>query len=75
MTISAVMLTGYTGTAFALDAVGASVSPGAISGNVMQMPVNIPVNACGNTVDVIGALNPAFGNACERELVGVDVDI
>ncbi|PIB05530.1 chaplin family protein, partial [Streptomyces sp. HG99] len=23
-----------------------------------------PVNACGNTVNVIGLLNPAAGNAC-----------
>ncbi|MEU0252080.1 chaplin [Streptomyces sp. NPDC006184] len=39
-------------------------SPGVLSGNVVQIPINIPVNACGNTVDVIGLLNPAFGNAC-----------
>jgi len=28
-------------------------SPGAGSGNNLQLPVNVPVNACGNTVDVI----------------------
>ncbi|MFF4894843.1 chaplin [Streptomyces sp. NPDC001068] len=39
-------------------------SPGVLSGNVVQIPINIPVNACGNTVDVIGLLNPAFGNVC-----------
>ncbi|EPH42772.1 hypothetical protein STRAU_4160 [Streptomyces aurantiacus JA 4570] len=39
-------------------------SPGVISGNLIQVPVNIPVNLCGNTVDVIGLLNPAFGNKC-----------
>ncbi|MFF2655520.1 chaplin [Streptomyces sp. NPDC058045] len=44
---------------------GAAVgSPGVGSGNVVQVPVHIPVNVCGNTVDVIGLLNPAFGNAC-----------
>ncbi|WP_405862425.1 chaplin [Streptomyces sp. NBC_00090] len=44
---------------------GAAVkSPGVGSGNVVQVPVHIPVNLCGNTVSVIGALNPAFGNAC-----------
>ncbi|MFF4542399.1 chaplin [Streptomyces aureus] len=44
---------------------GAAVgSPGVLSGNVVQIPINIPVNACGNTVNVIGLLNPAFGNAC-----------
>ncbi|MCX4667423.1 chaplin [Streptomyces sp. NBC_01381] len=46
-------------------AVGATqYSPGLVSGNVVQVPVHLPVNACGNTVSVIGALNPAFGNAC-----------
>ncbi|MGV9454732.1 chaplin [Streptomyces sp. NPDC003635] len=39
-------------------------SPGVASGNVIQVPVNIPINLCGNTVDVIGLLNPAFGNTC-----------
>ncbi|MGW1839234.1 chaplin [Streptomyces sp. BBFR2] len=39
-------------------------SPGVVSGNVIQVPVHIPVNVCGNTVSVIGLLNPAFGNTC-----------
>ncbi|MEU6674086.1 chaplin [Streptomyces sp. NPDC046853] len=39
-------------------------SPGVISGNNVQAPIHIPVNACGNTVNVIGLLNPAFGNTC-----------
>lgn len=44
---------------------GAAVgSPGVISGNVVQIPIHIPVNACGNTVNIIGLLNPAFGNVC-----------
>ncbi|AJC54681.1 secreted protein [Streptomyces sp. 769] len=42
----------------------ATGSPGVLSGNQVQVPVHIPVNACGNTVDVVGALNPAFGNDC-----------
>ncbi|GAA1368033.1 chaplin [Streptomyces beijiangensis] len=37
-------------------------SPGVVSGNLIQAPVHVPVNAVGNTVSVIGALNPAFGN-------------
>lgn len=37
-------------------------SPGVASGNLVQVPVHIPVNAVGNTVNVIGLLNPAFGN-------------
>jgi hypothetical protein len=44
---------------------GAAVqSPGVLSGNVVQVPVHVPVNACGNTVSVIGLLNPTFGNTC-----------
>ncbi|MFD3921179.1 chaplin [Streptomyces sp. NPDC058595] len=39
-------------------------SPGVLSGNVVQVPVHVPVNLCGNTIDVIGLLNPAFGNQC-----------
>lgn len=39
-------------------------SPGAVSGNNVQVPVEVPLNACGNTVDVVAALNPAFGNSC-----------
>ncbi|GAA2456145.1 MULTISPECIES: chaplin [Streptomyces] len=47
---------------------GAAVgSPGVISGNVVQVPVHIPINACGNTVNVIGLLNPAFGNVCVND--------
>ncbi|MFE3829327.1 chaplin ChpH [Streptomyces sp. NPDC059092] len=44
---------------------GAAIgSPGVLSGNVVQVPIHLPVNVCGNTVDVIGLLNPAFGNTC-----------
>ncbi|KUH39085.1 MULTISPECIES: chaplin ChpH [Streptomyces] len=44
---------------------GAAVgSPGVISGNVVQVPVHVPINVCGNTINVIGLLNPAFGNVC-----------
>ncbi|MFF5342735.1 chaplin ChpH [Streptomyces althioticus] len=44
---------------------GAAVhSPGVLSGNVVQVPVHVPVNVCGNTISVIGLLNPAFGSTC-----------
>ncbi|GGS34374.1 chaplin ChpH [Streptomyces griseoviridis] len=44
---------------------GAAVhSPGVLSGNVVQAPIHIPANVCGNTINVIGLLNPAFGNTC-----------
>ncbi|WUJ32808.1 chaplin [Streptomyces sp. NBC_00388] len=44
---------------------GAAVgSPGVLSGNVVQVPVHIPVNLCGNSIDIIALLNPTFGNTC-----------
>lgn len=44
---------------------GAAIgSPGVLSGNVVQVPIHVPVNVCGNTVNIIGLLNPAFGNTC-----------
>ncbi|MFC5148595.1 chaplin [Streptomyces aureoversilis] len=44
---------------------GAAVnSPGVVSGNVIQAPVNVPVNVCGNSINVVGLLNPTFGNTC-----------
>ncbi|MGP2441029.1 chaplin [Streptomyces sp. JW3] len=63
----AVVLSG-AGLAMAdAGAQGAAIgSPGVLSGNVVQVPVNIPVNVCGNTINVIGLLNPAFGNSCEE---------
>jgi hypothetical protein len=42
----------------------AADSPGVVSGNLVQVPVNVPVNVCGNTVNIVGLLNPAFGNQC-----------
>ncbi len=44
-----------------------SGSPGVLSGNTVQAPVHVPVNVCGNTVDVIGVLNPAMGNSCANQ--------
>ena len=43
---------------------GSHGSPGVISGNTVSVPVTAPVNACGNSVDVVGVGNPAFGNDC-----------
>ncbi|MGW7420490.1 chaplin [Streptomyces sp. NPDC054813] len=59
------------GAGLALADAGANgeavASPGVLSGNAIEVPVNIPVNVCGDTVDVIGLLNPAFGSACASE--------
>ncbi|MGV9316211.1 chaplin [Streptomyces sp. NPDC003691] len=70
----AAALTMITGTLVAAGAGIASATPGAHaggtavnspgvgSGNLVQVPVHIPVNATGNSVNVIGVLNPVFGN-------------
>lgn len=42
-------------------------SPGVLSGNTVQVPVHAPVNVCGNSVNVVGALNPAVGNTCVND--------
>ena len=28
------------------------------------MPINMPINVCGNSLNLLAALNPAFGNKC-----------
>ncbi|MGW0792347.1 chaplin family protein [Streptomyces sp. NPDC002911] len=60
------ILTAVGGYAHAdASAEGAAVnSPGVGSGNVAQVPVHVPVNACGNTVNAAALLNPSFGNEC-----------
>ncbi|AYV31573.1 chaplin [Streptomyces sp. CJ_13] len=42
----------------------AAGSPGFLSGNLIQVPIHVPINACGNSVNVIGLLNPTAGNVC-----------
>ncbi|MGW2340596.1 chaplin [Streptomyces sp. NPDC001661] len=39
-------------------------SPGVLSGNNIQIPIDVPINACGNSLNLIAALNPAGGNTC-----------
>ncbi|UQA96356.1 chaplin [Streptomyces halobius] len=60
-----VVLAGAGLAAADAGAQGAAVhSPGVASGNVVQAPVGVPMNACGNTSSIVGLLNPAFGNYC-----------
>lgn len=49
------------------DATG---SPGVLSGNSVQVPVHVPVNICGNTINVVGLLNPVAGNVCVNRSSG-----
>ncbi|MET7295816.1 chaplin [Streptomyces griseoloalbus] len=48
----------------------AAGSPGVGSGNTLRLPVHLPVNVCGNTVNVVGLLNPAVGNVCVNDDAG-----
>ncbi|GAA0474387.1 chaplin [Streptomyces sp. NPDC046215] len=59
-------IAGLTGSAVADAGAGglAAGSPGVISGNVIQVPVHVPINLCGNSIDIIGLLNAASGNTC-----------
>jgi hypothetical protein len=54
---------GYAQADSAAEGAGAG-SPGVLSGNTVQVPVDVPANVCGNTVNVVGLLNPAMGNRC-----------
>ncbi|MEU2156917.1 chaplin [Streptomyces sp. NPDC019396] len=65
-TVAAAAVAGSAGIATAdSGAQGAAAgSPGVLSGNVAQVPVHVPVGVCGNTVSVVGLLNPAMGSAC-----------
>lgn len=64
MVAGSVLGTG-AGVALAHDADGkARNSPGVVSGNVVQVPVEVDANVCGSTVNVVGLLDPAAGNLC-----------
>ncbi|GAB2606026.1 chaplin ChpF [Streptomyces capparidis] len=60
------VLAGAAAPAFADAEADAAIkeSPGVISGNAIQIPLHVPINICGITVDIIALLNPAFGNVC-----------
>ncbi|NBE54802.1 DUF320 domain-containing protein [Streptomyces sp. YC537] len=70
---SAALLLGGAGAAVADPGPGASAtgiaasSPGVASGNVLQIPVSVPINACGNSLNAIALLNPTGGNVCVNQ--------
>jgi len=73
LTTGGLLATGGAGMAHA-DASAAGVgdgtttagSPGILSGNTVQVPVDVPINVCGVTANVVGLLNPAAGNHCSN---------
>ena len=67
--VGAIMALGMAAPAFAdAGAQGTAIgSPGLLSGNVVQVPVHVPINVCGNTVNIIALLNPTLGNECSND--------
>ncbi|WP_217142656.1 chaplin family protein [Streptomyces sp. AC627_RSS907] len=52
-------------------AVGATEdSSGVLAGNNVQVPIEVPLNVCGNTVNAVAALNPAHDNSCGNSSQG-----
>jgi LPXTG-motif cell wall-anchored protein len=42
-------------------------STGIASGNLIQIPVNVPINLCGNQIDVIGLANSLTDTGCGND--------
>ncbi|MEV5338990.1 chaplin [Streptomyces sp. NPDC052676] len=59
--------TGVCGTGGAC-AYGVAVgSPGVLSGNLVQIPIDLDLNVCGNSISVVGLANPATNNYCSND--------
>ncbi|MFJ8386574.1 chaplin [Streptomyces sp. NPDC094438] len=61
---------GGAGVAAAADPVPpvigvAKDSPGVLSGDNIQVPIGLDLNLCGDSINVIGLLNPASNNSCK----------
>ena len=63
------MMVGGAGAAAAADSAtaegAAADSPGAVSGNVGQVPADVPVQGCGLTGTVAGVDSEVAGNSCD----------
>ncbi|GAA0660274.1 hypothetical protein GCM10009535_44680 [Streptomyces thermocarboxydovorans] len=64
--LASVALLATAGTAVAADGpVGvATHSPGFLSGNVVQIPIDVDVNACGNSIGLVNLLSSQSHNVC-----------
>jgi len=51
-------------------AIRTSPGPGVGSGNGIDIPLDLPLNVCGNTVDPVALLNAVMGNSCASEESG-----
>ncbi|MER0444032.1 chaplin [Streptomyces sp. NPDC006711] len=66
--LAATAVMGAAGAASAADPDPIGVtgnSPGVLSGDNIQIPVDVDLPICGNTIDIIGLLNPDSGNTCK----------
>jgi LPXTG-motif cell wall-anchored protein len=71
MTSGSLLMTGFGTPSAQADSTAngtAADSPGILSGNLVQIPVNLPINVCGNQIDVVtvtlGSIN---GVSCESD--------
>ncbi|MGC0423406.1 chaplin [Embleya sp. AB8] len=72
---AAIVMAGAGAASATSEAEGAAVdSPGVVSGNNIQVPLHVPINLCGNSIDIVGILNPTFGNFCANLDGGADHD-
>jgi len=63
--IAAATVVGTATTASADGAWGSAIgSPGFLSSNLLQFPVDIDTNFCGNSFALIGILDGPVGNTC-----------
>ncbi|MYS85958.1 DUF320 domain-containing protein [Streptomyces sp. SID5474] len=61
---AALVMAGAGAASAAAEAEGAAVnSPGVASGLNLQVPIHVPINICGNSLNG-GFFNPTFGNFC-----------
>lgn len=64
---AAVAILGTAGPAAAsgAGAIGGAIgSPGLLSGNNIQIPVNIPINVCGDNIGILSALLSSDDTVC-----------
>jgi ChpA-C len=43
------------------DATG---SPGVLSGDAIQVSSHLPIDLCGDSIDIVALFNPTLGNGC-----------
>jgi hypothetical protein len=63
---AAALALGTGGVAFADAGAGATASdsPGVLSGNVVEIPMHLPLNLCGDSIGLVGLLSPSADNGC-----------